>query len=102
MISSVELLYCLININTWAYHNNPGTDFRIGPSAGSMLIFNSILISIGYNPIPIYAIDFAAYSLDQEGFTAYILFIMSKVEGQEIRHELPPSLFEALNRDSGI
>lgn len=96
LLSAIELLYLLINLQVWRRKRSDQEAYTIGVVAGSMLVFNTILKSMGYEPIPIYAIDFAAYSLDKVGFSAYILYIMNQVEEQEIKHDLPPLLKKAI------
>jgi len=56
--------------------------------------FNALINQIGLNSIPIYGIDFAAYTLDVRSFAAYVIYIIREVEGQDFDFDLPEWLYE--------
>jgi hypothetical protein len=83
LVSALETLYYSIHI---------GLSSIGGISSNAMILFNTVLLNIGYKPIPIYASDFAAYCLNPEDFCRYMIFVIQNVEGQEIIHDIPEIL----------
>lgn len=55
-----------------------------GNHSRSMNFFNVLLEKIGYQPIPHGVIDFAAFTLNEEDFQRYMVFIFRDVERQKI------------------